>query len=46
MAYEAYGPRCFNWMGWRVRIDQENGNECYAKPENLKKEKRHVEARN
>lgn len=34
--FEPYGPSGFNWTGWRVRI-LENDQECYVKPEQLRR---------
>lgn len=33
VAYENYGPSVFKWSGWKVRLDEPFGQECYAKSE-------------
>lgn len=36
VAYEHYGPVVFGWVGWRVALDDPHGQECYAKPSELR----------
>lgn len=34
--YETYGPNGM-FEGWRIRLDETDGHECYAQPEKLKR---------
>lgn len=36
IAYETYG---LGWKGWRVRLDEPDGHECYANPNALRRVK-------
>lgn len=34
VAFEKYGPGMYNWSGWRVKLDGNDG-ECYANADEL-----------